>query len=228
MSITILLIFITVIISILTWRNAYLFDNMRFNASQVVYGKEYYRLFTYGFLHGNWGHLFINMFVLWMFGRLVEDAYAYWWGMKGIVLFLFFYLTAIVISTLSDVKKQKENYSYSAVGASGAVSAIVFASILIYPLQKIYIFFIPIGIPAFIFGILYLLYSTYMSKKQMDNIGHDTHFWGSVYGFLFTILFKKSLIVSFFVQILQVFKNWINTTQTILLSNWANNSTIVG
>ena len=199
---TIVLIFITVIISILAWRKMYLFDKLRFNASLVVYNKEYYRMFTYGFLHGDWGHLFINMFVLWMFGRLIEDTYTYWWGMKGLVLFLFLYLTAIVISTLSDVKKHRENYNYNAVGASGAVSAIVFASILIYPLQKIYLFFIPIGIPAFIFGILYLIYSTYMSKRQRDNIGHNAHFWGGVYGFLFTIPFKKSLIVSFFEQIL--------------------------
>ncbi|MCL2131593.1 MAG: rhomboid family intramembrane serine protease [Lentimicrobiaceae bacterium] len=205
MSITIILIFITVITSILAWKKAYLFDKLRFNASHVVYGKEYHRLFTYAFLHGDWGHLFINMFVLWMFGNLVEETYAQWWEMKGTVLFLFLYLTAIVISTLSDVKKHKENYNYNAVGASGAVSAILFASILIYPMQKIYIFFIPIGVPAFIFGILYLLYSTYMSKKQIDNIGHNAHFWGGVYGFFFTLLFKKSLIVSFFVQILQIF-----------------------
>ena len=203
MSVTIVLIFITVIISLIAWRNRYLFDKLRFNASHVVYGKEYHRLLTYAFLHADWAHLFINMFVLWMFGRLIEDTYAYWWGMKGTVLFLSLYLTAIVVSTLADVKKHKENYNYNAVGASGAVSAIVFAFILIYPMQKISFIFIPIGIPAFIFGILYLLYSTYMAKKQRDNIGHSAHFWGGVYGFLFTILFKKSLITAFFMQILQ-------------------------
>jgi membrane associated rhomboid family serine protease len=179
---------------------------LRFNASQVVYGKEYYRLFTYAFLHGDGAHLFINMFVLWMFGNNIETVYTYWWGGKGIVLFLFFYLTAVVISTLSDVKKQKDNYDYNAVGASGAVSAMVFAFILIHPLAKLSFVFIPIGIPAFIFGILYLVYSTYMSKKQMDNIGHNAHFWGGIYGFLFPILCKKSLIVAFFVQILQLVK----------------------
>ena len=205
MNVTLVLLLVTVIVSVLTWKNRYWFDKLRFNASHVVYGKEYYRVFTYAFLHGDWAHLFINMFVLWMFGGLVENEFTEWWGVKGIVLYAFFYLTAIVISTLSDVRKHKDNYEYNAVGASGAVSAVVFASILIYPLQKIYIFFIPIGIPAFIFGILYLVYSTYMAKKQADNIGHDAHFWGGVYGFLFPILFKKSLIVGFFVQILQFF-----------------------
>ena len=206
MSVTIVLISVTVLISILAWRNNHLFSKLRFNASHVAYGKEYHRLFTYAFLHGDWTHLFINMFVLWMFGDAIEETYNYFWGIKGIVLFLFLYLTAIVISTLSDVKKHKENYNYNAIGASGAVSAMMFAYILIYPLQKLYILFIPIGIPAFIFGILYLIYSTYMSKKQMDNIGHNAHFWGGVYGFLFAILFKKTLIVDFFEQILQVFR----------------------
>jgi len=206
MNVTVVLIFITVLISIFSWKNGYLFDKLRFNASHVAYDKEYYRMFTYAFLHGDAAHLFINMFVLWMFGKLVEDTYAYWWGIYGVALYLLLYLTAIVISTLSDVKKHKENYNYNAVGASGAVSAVVFASILIYPLQKIYILFIPIGIPAFIFGILYLIYSTYMSKRQKDNIGHNAHFWGGVYGFLFAILFKKSLIITFFAQILQLFK----------------------
>ena len=206
MSVTLVLIFITVIISIIAWRNRYLFDKLRFNASHVVYDKEYHRLFTYAFLHGDWAHLFINMFVLWMFGGQIEEKYAYWWGAKGIILYLFFFLTAIVISTLSDVKKHKDNYNYNAVGASGAVAAVVFAFILIYPLHKIYILFIPIGIPAFVFGILYLVYSTYMAKKQADNIGHNAHFWGGIYGFLFTILFKKSLLIAFFVQILHLFR----------------------
>jgi len=201
MNITIVLISITVLISILAWKNKDLFGKLRFNASHVVYGKEYYRLFTYGFLHADWAHLLINMFVLWMFGKEIEEKYMYWWEWKGIVLFLFLYLTAIVISSLSDVKKYKDNYNYNAVGASGAVSAVVFTYILIYPLQKLSLFFIPIGIPAFVFGILYLTYSTYMSKKQMDNIGHNAHFWGGVYGFLFTLLFKKSLIGTFFLQI---------------------------
>jgi len=204
-SVTNVLILITVIVSILAWKKNYLFDKLRFNASHIVYDKEYYRLFTYAFLHGDGAHLFINMFVLWMFGNVIEQTYAYWWGVKGIALFLFFYLTAIVISSLSDVKKHRENYSYNAVGASGAVSAMVFAFILIHPLEKLFILFIPIGIPAFIFGILYLIYSTYMSKKQRDNIGHTAHFWGGVYGFLFPILFKQKLIVAFFVQIMGIF-----------------------
>jgi membrane associated rhomboid family serine protease len=201
MSVTIVLIITTVLISLFAWKNGNVFDKLRFNASLVAYNKEYYRLFTYAFLHGDWAHLFINMFVLWMFGNLIEETYLYWWGVKGLVLYFLLYTTAIVVSTLSDVKKQKENYGYNAVGASGAVSALVFAFILIYPLQKVYFFFIPIGIPAFAFGILYLIYSTYMAKKQRDNIGHNAHFWGGVYGFFFTILFRKSLIVDFWMQI---------------------------
>lgn len=206
MNVTVILIFFTIIVSVIAWKRMDLFDKMRFKAPEIIYNKEYHRLFTYGFLHGDWAHLFINMFVLWMFGGLIEDRYVYWWGVEGRTLFLFFYLTAIVVSTLPDLKKHKDDCHYSAVGASGAVSAMVFAFILIHPLRKINIFFIPLGIPAFVFGILYLIYSTYMSKKQIDNIGHNAHFWGGVYGFFFTIPFKWKLIVAFFVQIFQIFQ----------------------
>jgi membrane associated rhomboid family serine protease len=98
---------------------------------------------------------------------------------------------------LYDFGKYKDNAYYNAVGASGAVSAIVFASILFNPGGKIYLFFIPIGIPAVIFGALYLVYSYYMSKRGRDNVGHSAHFWGAVFGFVFTILLKPELFMLF-------------------------------
>jgi membrane associated rhomboid family serine protease len=201
-EVNILLIVVTVIVSIIAWRQGNLADRMIFHVPSIINRREWYRLFSYGFLHANWGHLLINMFVLWMFGASVEGGYVYWFGNKGHFLYLFLYLSAIVISSLYDLKKQRDNDSYYAVGASGAVSAVLFAFIFLYPMRKVYFFFIPIGIPAFIFGIFYLLYSSYMSRKNIDNVGHNAHFWGGVYGFLFMILFKWDLVKDFLMQII--------------------------
>jgi len=204
-NVSIFLIAITFFVTVFTWKRRVLFEKMMFHAPSVAYNKEWYRLLSYGFLHANWGHLFVNMFVLWMFGRQVEAEYVYLFDNKGYILFLFLYLSAIVISTLYDLKKQKDNYNFRAVGASGAVSAVLFAYIFLFPTQKIYFMFIPIGIPAVLFGIFYLIYSSYMSKQNIDNVGHDAHFWGGVYGFLFILPFKWKLLIAFFVQIIELF-----------------------
>ena len=204
-NVSIFLIAITFFVTVFTWKRRVLFEKMMFHAPSVAYNKEWYRLLSYGFLHANWGHLFVNMFVLWMFGRQVEAEYVYLFDNKGYILFLFLYLSAIVISTLYDLKKQKDNYNFRAVGASGAVSAVLFAYIFLFPTQKIYFMFIPIGIPAVLFGIFYLIYSSYMSKQNIDNVGHDAHFWGGVYGFLFILPFKWKLLIAFFVQIMELF-----------------------
>ena len=106
-----------------------------------------------------------------------------------------------MLSVLPSFGKHKDDPAYNAVGASGAVSAVVFASILFVPLGKIYLFFVPIGIPAFIFGGLYLIYSAYMAKRAKDNIGHDAHFWGALFGIVFTIALKPKIFLYFIDQI---------------------------
>jgi len=205
MNVTVFFIIVTVLVSVLAWKRQNIFEKMTFHAPSILYKREWHRLFSYGFLHANWGHLFINMFVLWMFGRQVEATYVYLFGIKGHILYLFLYLSAIIISTLYDLKKQRYNTDFQAVGASGAVSAVLFAYIFLYPTQSIYFLFIPVGIPAILFGIFYLIYSSYMSKQNLDNVGHDTHFWGGVYGFLFIFPFQWTLIISFFSRIMQIF-----------------------
>lgn len=164
-----------------------------------------YRWFSYGLVHADWGHLLVNMFVLWCFGAMVEDAYRYMWNDRGMLLYLLLYVTALPISTYADGLRHREDTRYVAVGASGAVSAVVFASILLFPLKKFYIMFVPIGIPAVLFGIMYLLYEVYMDKKANDHVGHKTHVWGAIYGFIFALIFRPRLLVAFVVQILQVF-----------------------
>jgi membrane associated rhomboid family serine protease len=142
-------------------------------------------------------HLLINMFVLWSFGDIVENYFTGHYGLKGELYFIMLYVAGILFSTLVDFYQNRDNYYYNAVGASGAVSAIVFASILIFPGGSIFIFPIPIPIPSWLFGILYLVYSAYMAKKGIDNVGHTAHFWGAVVGIVFMIIFAPETLQSF-------------------------------
>lgn len=192
---------ITVLISIIAFNRKDVFYALSFNAYAVAHRRQWYRVLSYGFIHANWVHLLVNMFVLWMFGGLLEKTYVYLFATKGYFMYLLLYLSSIVVATMGNLKQYKDDYNYHAVGASGATSAVIFAGILLYPMQKIYIFFIPIGIPAFIFGILFLIYSAYMSRRNIDNIGHNAHFYGAVYGFFFTLMFDYKLIVHFFLNI---------------------------
>ncbi|HNZ43988.1 MAG TPA: rhomboid family intramembrane serine protease [Bacteroidales bacterium] len=195
------IIAITAVVSIIAMNNKDLFYRLKFSPYLVLHSKQWYRFFTHAFVHAGWMHLLINMWVLYLFGQVVVDNYAGLFGIKGYYYFIILYVGAILISSLPSYGKNKDNPYYNAVGASGATSAVLFASILFYPIGKIMIFPIPIGIPAFIFGILYLIYSAYMSKRGGDNIGHDAHFWGAVYGVLFTVAIKPAVALYFIDQI---------------------------
>ena len=199
------IIAITAIISLLAFRNRLLFDRLRFSPFDIKHEREGWRFFSYAFLHANWGHLFINMFVLYSFGDVVINAFRYYFDMKGVVYFLLLYAGGILFSVLFDFGKNKNNAMYSAVGASGAVAAVVFSSILIYPTGSIYLFPIPFPIPSIIFGVLYLVYSAVMARRGKGNIGHNAHFWGAIYGIVFTLALKPALFISFLEQIMGYF-----------------------
>ncbi|MEI6122721.1 MAG: rhomboid family intramembrane serine protease [Bacteroidota bacterium] len=201
----IIIIAITVIVSILALNNGDVFYRLRFNPYLALHSKQWYRFFTYGFVHAGWMHLGINMFVLYSFGNVVIQFYVLMFGLKGYYYFGLLYLGAIMLSVLPSFGKHKNDPYYNSVGASGAVSAAVFASILFVPTEKIYLFFIPIGIPAFIFGILYLVYTAYMAKRGKDNIGHDAHFFGAIFGVVFTICIKPAVALYFYEQISNFF-----------------------
>ena len=189
------IIVVTLIISVYAWQDRRLFQKLLLSPYILVRNKEYHRLLTHGFLHGNWLHLIVNMLVFWSFGRVLLFYFNIIWS-NGNLVFLLFYLSAIMLSSLYSVVKHKDNYEYNAVGASGATSAIVFAYIFFEPWNFVY-FFGVLPIPGIIFGIFYLIYSYKMAQKQIDNIGHDAHFWGAVYGFCFPIIFKPQLIQHF-------------------------------
>ncbi len=196
-----IIIVITSIISIIAFTNADLFYRFRFNPFLVKHSKQWHRFFTYALLHAGAMHLIINMFVLYSFGEVVIKAYTSLFGIRGYYYFALLYIGSVMMSVLPSFGKHKDDPGYNAVGASGAVSAVVFASILFVPTGRITIFPIPFGIPAFIFGILYLVYSAYMSKRGKDNIGHDAHFWGAVFGVIYTIAIKPRIFLYFIDQI---------------------------
>jgi len=202
MNLTIIIIIITVATSIMAFQNAATFYKMKFNAYLIHHNRQWYRFFTYALLHADWAHLLVNMFVLWSFGTLVEQLFNFHFGNIATVYFLLLYVGGVMFSTLPSYGKHKNNDFYNAVGASGAVSAVLFSSIIMYPQGSIVFLFFPVPIPAWIFGILYLVYSAYMAKRGSDNIGHDAHFWGAVYGVVFTIALNPSFVPEFFRNIL--------------------------
>jgi membrane associated rhomboid family serine protease len=203
--ITTIIVAITAIVSVWAFNNKDVFSKLQLNPYQVYHRKEYYRLLTHGFIHADWTHLIVNMLVFFSFGTVVEQYFKQCEN-EGLVhysevWYVFMYLSAIIISSLTTLKKQRDNWLYNAVGASGAVSAILFCSIFFSPLNRIYIMGI-IPIPGIIFGPLYLFYCQYMGKRNMDNINHDAHFIGAVYGFLFPLLISVKLIYFFINQLL--------------------------
>lgn len=202
--ITFLIIGITILISLFAMENHTLKNKLMFNAYMINHRKEWYRFFSNGLIHADFMHLAFNMFTLYMFGRGVEEVYSYdqVFGEKGTLFFILLYVGGLVMSSLYSYEKYKNNVHYNALGASGAVSAVVFAYILLAPTTKLGFLFIPIPIPAYLFGIIFLVIEYYLSKKGQSNIGHDAHIWGAVFGLVFTAILKPSLITQFFYQII--------------------------
>jgi membrane associated rhomboid family serine protease len=194
--ITWLIIGVTALISYMAFQNNGMANKLQFNAAQIIHQKEYYRLISHAFIHANWQHLIVNMFVLYFFGRNMETYLGYYFGNKAIAYYLLLYFGGILASNLWSLIKHQNNYYYNAVGASGAVSAVLFGTIFFQPLEPVYLFAI-LPIPGILFAIAYLFYSYQMSKKQSDNVAHDAHFLGAVFGFVFPILLKPNLFDSF-------------------------------
>lgn len=196
MSVHVILIIVIGVVSFTAFQQREIMYRFQLNPWSIVHRKQYLRAIMHGFLHVDWTHLLVNMFVLYSFGRAVIFYFSYFLPGWSEVRFLLFFLTALPISALYSIIKYKDVVDYNAVGASGAVSAVVFASIFFDPYHSILLFAI-IPIPGIVFGVIYLVYSAYMARKQVDNIGHDAHFWGAVYGLLFPVLSEPSLLRHF-------------------------------
>lgn len=188
-----LIILVTALISYLSFNNPALFEKLVFSPYRIFHKKEYIRWISHGFIHADYMHLIVNMMTLYFFSSALEQISIIIAGNFWFLYFIVFYLLSIVMSSLYSYFKNKDNYRYSAVGASGATSAMIFSYILFAPTSKIYLYF-AIGIPAWLFGVLYLAYEYYMGKRQQDNIGHDAHFFGALFGVVFTIISYPDVI----------------------------------
>lgn len=178
--VTIIIIAANVIMSFKGFKDRAFFEKYKFNTAAVKNGEKI-RIFSSGFLHVDTGHLFLNMLTLYFFADVVIDS-------MGSTGFLLVYLASLLLGNYLSYFFHKNEYNYSAVGASGAVSGIIYAAILLYPDMSLYLMFIPIPIPAYVFGIGYMLYSIYGMKRRVGNIGHDAHFGGAVGGYILTLL----------------------------------------
>ena len=197
-----LIIAFTCLVSIMAFNNPYWTYKLKHWPYQEVRYGEHYRWLTSGFLHGDAMHLIFNMITLYAFGGVVEAWFTNTFPDFGRIFYLLFYLISIVAASSATFFKYRETQGFASIGASGAVAAVLFAAILIYPTSNMYLLFLPkIGIPAFIFGGLYLWFSAYEAKRGRDNIDHTAHFYGAVFGFLFPIIFEPGLVPMFLMHL---------------------------
>ena len=190
MSVTLILIVANVIVSLVAlYAVPQVFEKGMMMPYRVVRENTWYELISSGFIHAGIGHLFLNMFVLFFFGLVLERS-------VGREHFIALYLSALVISSLPSLFQHKDNPEFATVGASGAVESVLFGFIILFPLDPIYIMFIPFGIPAIIFGALFLIYSIYASRRE-GKVNHEAHIAGAVWGILYMIIFVPNTIDHF-------------------------------
>lgn len=185
---------VTIASSLWAFYNENAYSNMILHPYSVSRGERIYTVITSGLIHNDWMHLFFNMFSYYFFAFRLEGFLGHW-------QFGLLYIISLILSDVPTVYKHKDNEWYHSLGASGAVSAVIFSYIMFKPLDQFYLIFIPIGIPAVVFGILYLIYCNYASKYSRDNINHDAHLFGALSGLLITILLYPHLVSSFLQQV---------------------------
>ena len=197
-TITIAIIIITAIISFTAFNNEKITNDLIFWPPMIKEKHQYYRFITSGFIHADIAHLAFNMITLYFFGRAMEMFFIAKIGKIG---FLLFYIVGIIVSEIPSYIKHRNNYQYRSLGASGAVTAVLFSFILLAPWQTLYVFFLPV--PAIIFAALYVGYSIYMDRKGGDNVNHSAHLWGAVWGIAFTLLMDPNVFPHFLDQLMK-------------------------
>ncbi len=204
-NLTNILVLLTGLISYMAFNNRELFNRLKHYPYQEHREKEYYRMLSSGFVHGSMTHLLINLFVFYQFGGYVESYFVLHHGLVlGRVLYLLVYLGIIVLADVASYYKHKDNPSYASIGASGGVSGIIFIFCFLNPWSMLGLYFI-IPIPAIIFAVLYLYYSSWASKNSNDNIDHDAHFYGAILGILMLVVLIPSSIKQFLSKIIEDF-----------------------
>lgn len=190
MSITLIIIILTVLVSITAFSNDKVFNDFIFDPPAVTYHKQWYRFITCGLIHANYAHLVFNMYAFYMFGESVERSFIMVFQEKGKLLYLVLYITSLFACLVPTYLKHRTDSHYRSLGASGAISAVIFAYIILNPLQGIGLIFLPPRwtLPAFVFGFIYLVVSSYLDKRGGTGINHSAHIFGALYGIAFLFL----------------------------------------
>jgi membrane associated rhomboid family serine protease len=188
LNITIIIIIVTALVSIGGFSNQKIIEDLIFYPPAVSQRNQWYRFFSCGLIHADVGHLIFNMLSLYLFGDFVEKNFEIIFGDNGKWFYLFMYISSLLVCLLPTYFKNRDNYQYRSLGASGAVSAVVFAGLMVAPYVEVGFFILPPIIPGFIFGPLYLLISVWLDRRGGGNINHSAHFWGAIYGVLFIII----------------------------------------
>ncbi len=199
---TLYLVIVTCLISLLCFQNNDYFQKLKHHPASEFHHGQYYRWLTSGFVHGDFIHLAVNMFVLYQFGHMVEQSLIFHLGSTaGSILFVAGYLLTVVMGDIPTYFRHRQNSYFSSVGASGGVSGILFHYILLQPWSMLGLYAI-IPVPAIVFGILYLWYSTWASRNQHDMIDHDAHFYGAIAGILIAIISRPAIVPEFIYRLL--------------------------
>jgi membrane associated rhomboid family serine protease len=210
MSITLIIVIITSLISFSAFSNQKITDQLIFYPPAVSQHNQWYRFLSCALIHADAGHLIFNMFSFYSFGGFVEDSFNYLFGSMGSILYLALYVISQALCLIPTYVKHKDDYYYRSLGASGAVSAVIFAGIFLSPLQKLGLFFIPIGIPGFIFGFIYLAVTAYLDKRGAGGINHSAHMFGALAGIglllIFGYAFSDYNLVNNFIQQIRSFR----------------------
>lgn len=207
MSVTIIIIAVTVLFSFKGFQDQSFFYKFDFSPYQVKHRKEWYRFITHAFLHADWTHLFFNMFVLYEFGSTTHEVLKLYSGEGlGTFYFILLYFGGIGFATLTTYRKYQDDVNYHSIGASGAVSAVLFSYIIFMPMAELRLLIFPFfGLPSVVWGIVYLAYEHFQSKRNSDHINHDAHLTGALFGIIFTVLTNPSAIVNFINQVFEYF-----------------------
>jgi len=206
-SITVILICITVAVSFYTFNKPPLQGRLMMNPYLIKTKGEYYRFISSGFIHKDHMHLLWNMFSFYFFGTAVERDFSAVFGEGGIYYYAALYISAIVVSDIPTYLKERNNIGYNALGASGGVGSVIFVFIMLQPLQSICLYF-AFCMPGFVFGAGYMAYTYYQGRKSKDNINHDAHLYGALYGLLFCLVAYPTSLLQFYQQV----RYWVGST----------------